>query len=104
MTIASEQQLEEALARLPGWRRDGDSLVRELRFRDFDDAMLFAGRVGACAVDYRRRPDMCISEYNHVRLSVTNLHHAGFTVAELRLLEKVSAILDEHHPDVVARS
>jgi pterin-4a-carbinolamine dehydratase len=104
MTIASEQQVGEVLARLPGWRRDADALVRQLRFRDFDDAMRFAARVGACAVDYGRRPDMCISEHNHVRLSVTNLHHAGFTEAELRLLEKVSAILDEHHPDVVARS
>jgi 4a-hydroxytetrahydrobiopterin dehydratase len=86
-----------------GWRRQGEALVRELEFRDFADALRFVERVAACAVDYGRRPDMCISEFNHVRLSIANLHHAGFTEAERRLLEKVAAILDEHHPDAVAR-
>jgi hypothetical protein len=37
-----------------------------------------------------------------VRLAVANLHHAGFTLAEMRLLEKVNAILDEHHPDAIS--
>jgi pterin-4a-carbinolamine dehydratase len=76
--------------------------VRELTLRDFDDAMRFLERVAEAAVDYGRRPDMCVSEYNRVRLSVANLHHAGFTLAEMRLLEKVNAILDEHHPDAIS--
>ena len=37
---------------------------------------------------------MCVSEFNHVRLSIENPHHAGITVAELRLAAKVSAALD----------
>jgi 4a-hydroxytetrahydrobiopterin dehydratase len=94
VTIATDHEVDAALAELPGWRREGDALVRELEFRDFEDAMRFAERIAACAVDYGRRPDICISEFNHVRLSVANLHHAGFTHAELRLLEKVSAILE----------
>jgi pterin-4a-carbinolamine dehydratase len=69
--------------------------VRELQFRDFEEAMSFAARVAACAVDYGRRPDICITELNEVRLSVANLHHAGFTRAELRLVAKVSAIIAE---------
>jgi 4a-hydroxytetrahydrobiopterin dehydratase len=85
--------VEEALAALPGWRREGDALVRELELRDFEAALRFVERVAAGAVDYGRRPDMCISEFNHVRLSVANLHHAGFTHAELRLLEKVNALV-----------
>jgi pterin-4a-carbinolamine dehydratase len=73
--------------------RDG-ALVRELRTRDFDQAMEILERVAACAIDYGRRPDMCISEFNHLRLSISNPHHAGFTAAELRLATKVSAALD----------
>lgn len=73
--------------------RDG-TLVRELRMRDFDQAMQILERVASCAIDYGRRPDMCISEFNHVRLSISNPHHAGFTAAELRLATKVSAVLD----------
>jgi 4a-hydroxytetrahydrobiopterin dehydratase len=98
MTL-SDAEVDRALAAHRGWRRQGTALVRELTLRDFDEAMRFLERVAEAAVDYGRRPDMCISEYNRVRLTVANLHHAGFTVAEMRLLEKVNAILDEHHPD-----
>jgi 4a-hydroxytetrahydrobiopterin dehydratase len=100
--VMSTAEVDQALAARRGWKRIGDALVREMTFRDFEDALAFAERVGQCAVDHRRRPDICISEYNRVRLSVSNLHHAGFTLAEMRLAEKVDAILDEHHPDAVS--
>jgi pterin-4a-carbinolamine dehydratase len=81
------------------WRRHGNALVQELRFRDFEEAMRFMERIAEAAVDYERRPDMCISEYNHVRLTIANLHHAPPTQAELRLAAKVDAIVDQHHPE-----
>lgn len=101
--VLTTEEVERALAAHRGWKRIGDALVRELIFKEFEDALRFVERVGQAAVDYRRRPDMCISEYNHVRLRVSNLKHAGFTVAEMRLAEKVNAILEEHHPDAVSK-
>ena len=84
------------------WRRHGNALVQELRFRDFAEAMRFMECVAEAAIDYERRPDMCVSEYNRVRLTVANLHHAPPTQAELRLAAKVDAIVDQHHPEAVA--
>jgi 4a-hydroxytetrahydrobiopterin dehydratase len=78
------------------WRRDGDSLVRDLTFRDFDEALGFVERVARGAVDYERRPDLCIEQFNHVRVTIANLHHAGFTVAEQRLVDKVDSIVDAY--------
>jgi 4a-hydroxytetrahydrobiopterin dehydratase len=77
----------------PGWRRAGDSLVRELSFRDFDEAMAFVDRVAACAEDHLRRPDMCILDFNRVRLTISNPHHSGITLAEVRLAERVNAVI-----------
>ena len=79
------------------WKQRGDALVRELRFKDFDEAMRFVQRVAAEAVDYGRRPDMCILESNHVRLSVANPHHAGITQAERRLLDEVDAVVAQEY-------
>jgi 4a-hydroxytetrahydrobiopterin dehydratase len=76
------------------WRRAGESLVRELSFRDFDQAIAFLERVAASAEDHLRRPDMCILEFNRVRLTVSNPHHAGVTPAELRLVEKVNRVIE----------
>jgi 4a-hydroxytetrahydrobiopterin dehydratase len=96
--LITDQELALALAEHPGWRRDGGALVRTMRMKDFEDALALVERVAGAAVDYHRRPDMCISENNHVRVSIANLHHAGFTVAEIRLARKVDAIIGEHHP------
>ena len=51
-------------------------------------------RLAEAAEDHLRRPDMCITEFNHVQITVANLHHAGLTPAEFRLLEKVNAVID----------
>ncbi len=96
--VLTDDELDAAIAAQPGWRRRGETLERELDFRDFEEALQFVDRVGQATVDYQRRPDMCISEFNRVRLTIANPHHAGFTRAEARLMEKVSAIVDEDHP------
>jgi 4a-hydroxytetrahydrobiopterin dehydratase len=98
----SDQEVEQALSGERGWRREGDALVRDLKLRDFEEALRFVERVAQLANDYGRRPDMCISEFNRVRLSISNLHHAGFTQAETRLAAKVNAVIEERHPEAWA--
>ena len=93
--FAGQQQIEAAVS--SGWRPRGQALVRELSFRDFDEALRFADVLGAKAVDYLRRPDMLIRS-NRLRLSVENRHHAGFTKAEMRLIEKATAVIEAHGP------
>jgi pterin-4a-carbinolamine dehydratase len=77
-----------------GWRRTGDRLVRDIAMRDFDSALALVEYVASAAVDYGRRPDMCISQFNRVRLTVANSHHAGITQAELRLAARISSALE----------
>jgi 4a-hydroxytetrahydrobiopterin dehydratase len=80
-----------------GWRTQGDSLVREIEFRDFSDALAFLERI-ASVENHLRRPDMCILSYNRVRLTIGNPHHAGLTAAEMRLAEKVNPLIDPDSP------
>jgi pterin-4a-carbinolamine dehydratase len=77
-----------------GWQRRGQTLVRELYMRDFDEAFQLVGRIATAAEDHFRRPDMCISEFNRVRLIVANPHHAPITEAERRLAAKVDAAIE----------
>ena len=71
----------------------GQSLVRELILRDFDEAIAFVDRVAVAAEDHLRRPDICLLDFSRVRLTITNPHHSELTQAELRLAEKVNAII-----------
>lgn len=91
----TDAELDRALAGHQGWRREGEVIVRQVTCRDFPAALAFVERVAQAAVDYDRRPDMCILENNHVRVSIRNLHHLGFTQAEMRLAAKVNAIFEE---------
>jgi 4a-hydroxytetrahydrobiopterin dehydratase len=91
----TQAQVDSTLSAQVGWRRDQDTLVRELQFRDFDAALAFVERLADMANDYGRRPDICISEFNHVKLSVSNPHHAGLTRAELRLAAKVDTVIEQ---------
>jgi pterin-4a-carbinolamine dehydratase len=100
----SASEVDRALADHPGWRRVGKTIVRDLKMRDFDEALRLVDRIGALAVDYLRRPDMCISQFNHVRLRVVNSHRAGITEAELRLVAKTSAVIEEHEAAERGRS
>jgi pterin-4a-carbinolamine dehydratase len=83
------------------WRTEGEALVREWIFRDFDAALRFIEQVAAEAVDHFRRPDMCLLRFNHVRLAIANPHRAGITLAEERLASKVDAVVEAHHPDAI---
>ncbi len=92
----SPNEFDRALAGHPGWRRVGETLIRDLSMRDFDEALRLVERIGRLSVDYLRRPDMSISQFNRVRLRIVNSHHAGLTEAELRLAAKTSAVIDAH--------
>ena len=89
-----------ACARLTqGWRTEGDSLVREIEFADFSDAVAFLERI-AFAVEHRPRgPDMCILSNTCVRLTIGNPKHAGLTDLEIRLAEKVNRLIDPDSPE-----
>jgi pterin-4a-carbinolamine dehydratase len=82
-----------------GWRRERDALVRDLSFRDYEEAKAFADYVAEHVEDYNRHPDLAIT-LNRVRIVIANLHHAGVTRAEERLARKVDAVLAENHPAV----
>jgi len=79
-----------------GWRREGSACVREFRFRDFDEALGFVEAIGRVAEDHLRRPDMCILDFNHVRLTVASRRDDGIiTLAEVHLMQRVDAVVEQ---------
>jgi pterin-4a-carbinolamine dehydratase len=91
------EQHEIDAARQKGWRPEHGALTRELKFRDFEEALGFVNVLAdeAVDVDHFRRPDVCIAS-GDVLLKVENRHHAGFTKAEMRLIDKATAVIERH--------
>ncbi|MCB9507142.1 MAG: 4a-hydroxytetrahydrobiopterin dehydratase [Myxococcales bacterium] len=93
------QRLDEAeiatrLTTVPGWRRDGETLVREWQLGDFDVAMALINAVADVARTLDHHPDL-YNVYNRVRLSVTTHDAGGLTALDFEFAARVSAIAAE---------
>ena len=74
------------------WARDGDRIVRELKFADFEQAIAFVNRVAAAAEAANHHPDILIHGWNKVRLELTNHSAGGLTAVDFELAEKLEAL------------
>ncbi len=74
----SEQEIRDRLARLQGWRREGNAIRKEFKFASFPDAVSFVTRLvpGAEAADHH--PDITIN-YSRVTLSYSTHSEGGLT-------------------------
>lgn len=77
-TKLSRDEAARRLDTVPGWRLEGDALVRQFTFDGFPAAVAFVGRLvpGAEAADHH--PDITIN-YKRVTLSYTTHSEGGLT-------------------------
>jgi len=86
---------EEIGSRLEGseWQREGDEIVRELKFDDFAAAMAFVNQVAEEAERENHHPDILVHGWNKVRLSLTNHSAGGLTGADFEMAERIDGLL-----------
>ena len=74
----TEHEISDRLARLRGWRREGDAIEKQFKFASFPDAVAFVTRLvrGAEAADHH--PDITIN-YSRVTLSYSTHSEGGLT-------------------------
>lgn len=82
-----------ALARLPGWTREGDAVVKEFRFDGFAAAIAFVVAVGFAAERADHHPDIDI-RWNRVRLLLTTHDAGGLTTRDVALAEHIERIAE----------
>ena len=78
MAVLSNEEVDRRLRDLPGWRRDGEAIVRQFTFDGFPEAVAFVGRLvpGAEAADHH--PDLTIN-YRRVNVSYSTHSEKGIT-------------------------
>jgi 4a-hydroxytetrahydrobiopterin dehydratase len=91
MTLLTEDQIASRLTDVPGWARDGSSIVTTVTRSDFRDALLFIGAVGYLAEQANHHPDILI-EWNKVTLTLSTHSEGGLTVNDFDLAAKISAL------------
>lgn len=86
----SDEQINEHLAQLKGWRRVNEEIVRDYQMENFQQALAFVNRVAEIAEALDHHPDILLYGWNKVRLSVST-HSAGrLTARDFKLAEQIN--------------
>lgn len=91
MAILTRESIDAGLESLNDWRDDGSSIVREIRCKDFVDAIGFVTRVALVAQARDHHPDIDI-RWNTVKLSLVTHSEGGITAKDLEMAEAVDSL------------
>jgi 4a-hydroxytetrahydrobiopterin dehydratase len=83
--MLDDAALEAALRQLPDWARDGDTITRTFRRRDWLDAIALLNAVAPEAERRNHHPDVCITGYRDVTFRLTTHSKGGITQRDIDL-------------------
>ncbi len=91
MDLLTEPQINDELATVPAWTRDGDAITTVTARQDFRDALLYLGAVAYLAESANHHPDVAIS-WNKVTLTLSTHSAGGLTANDFVLARQISAL------------
>lgn len=93
--LLSDDAVSSALADLPGWERDGDSLVRTAQLPTFPAAIAVVDAVAQEAEAADHHPDIDI-RYSTLTFRLSTHSEGGLTAKDPDLARRISAAIDQH--------
>ena len=91
MAVLTDAEIQQALASLSGWQRNGGAIQRVFRFPDFKLAMQFVNKVADAAEQANHHPDIDI-RYNTVTMALVSHDSGGVTQRDVRMAETINKI------------
>ncbi len=91
MALLNDDQISERLSGSE-WRREGDEIVRDWKFKDFVEAMAFVNRVAEAAEEANHHPDILVHGWNNVGLTLTTHSAGGLTENDHEMARRIDAL------------
>jgi 4a-hydroxytetrahydrobiopterin dehydratase len=86
----SDDEVRAGLARLAGWARDGDAIVRTYELASFRATIDFVGRIADAAEAANHHPDLDI-RYSRLRVALSTHSEGGITDKDFALAAQIDA-------------
>jgi 4a-hydroxytetrahydrobiopterin dehydratase len=86
--LLNDTQIDERIADLPDWRRQGDALHRTVEAHDFPTAIRILERIVVDAEKLQHHPDIDI-RYKTVHFSLTTHSAGGITDLDVELAHRI---------------
>lgn len=91
--LLSDEEIHEALQKLPSWHREEKKIIRDYTFEDFRRAVEFVNHVAELAEQADHHPDMLVHGWNKVRITLTTHSAGGITQNDIELARKIEDIV-----------
>ena len=91
MALLSDDEVQDRLGKLDGWEREGDSIVRQFKFDDFQGSVDFVNRITPPAEEMNHHPDLSIS-WNKVNLRLSTHSEGGITENDFELASRIEPL------------
>ncbi|OKH13159.1 4a-hydroxytetrahydrobiopterin dehydratase [[Limnothrix rosea] IAM M-220] len=86
MALLNESEIQSNLATLPHWQREGDTIQKVYKFKNFIEAIAFVNKLVEPSETAGHHPDLSIS-YNKVTVNLTTHDAGGLTKKDFSLAE-----------------
>lgn len=91
-TVLSENDVLQALQKLPGWKKNANAIERNFQFANFVQAMDFVNQIAEAAEAVNHHPDIHIS-YNKVTMVLVSHDAGGITQRDIRMAGKINELV-----------
>jgi 4a-hydroxytetrahydrobiopterin dehydratase len=91
--LLDDEAINQGIAGLTGWERDGDSLVRKVELDNFPQAIMVVARVGELAERADHHPDIDI-RWRTLTFRCSTHSAGGITVKDLTLAGEINTTID----------
>lgn len=91
MGLANDSAIVDFVGKNRQWKREAESLVANLEFKDFAESMTFVNQVANKAEQANHHPDIDI-RWNKVRLVLSTHSEGGITQKDLDLARSISLL------------
>lgn len=92
MALLSEEDLEAALTERREWTRVGNAITREFEVQDFVTAVAFVNDIAVVAEERNHHPDLLISDYKKVTVTLTTHSEGGLTINDFALAGAIDTL------------
>ncbi|HKF83734.1 MAG TPA: 4a-hydroxytetrahydrobiopterin dehydratase [Solirubrobacterales bacterium] len=91
MALLSDAQIEERLAGLSGWARQGEAIAKSFKREDFVGSVRFVESLVEPAEGMNHHPDLTIS-WDTVTVTISTHSEGGLTANDFELAGKIDAL------------
>lgn len=90
--LLSEESVRDLLRQVPAWTLENGRLTRDVRLRNFREALDLVNRIGEVAEAENHHPDLTIHRWNRVRIELYTHSVEGLSRNDFILAAKITEV------------